>query len=209
MGINKIPSSSVALTRRLGGLGGLIGSQRLPASRDTLAPRSPTVLSSCESPLSSSTQHFESRLIVLAHTAVCCSHDVTVMCPSCHSVRREWKKFCCRSRRPFSQSGDRVCGLKSETLWHFKRWFVLWWAHVFMWLCLLWADPNKQMRDKLLSGVLHTNKHRNDAGSHYLAREQQIRWIYMSERALGHVNIIQSLNLLLSVVYTFIIVLVW
>lgn len=131
MGINKIPSLSVALTRRLGGLGGLIGSQRLPASTDTLAPRSPTVLSSCESPLSSSTQHFESRLIVLAHTAGCCSHDVTVMCPSCHSVRREWKKFCCRSRRPFSQSGDRVCGLNSETLWHFKRWFVLWWAHVF------------------------------------------------------------------------------
>lgn len=120
MVINKIPSSSVALTRRLGGLGGLIGSQRLPASRDTLAPRSPTVFSSCESPLSSLTQHFESRLIVLAHTAVCCSHDVTVMCPSCHSVHREWKKFCCRSRRPFSQSGDRVCGLNSETLWHFK-----------------------------------------------------------------------------------------
>lgn len=28
------------------------------------------------------------------------------------------------------------------------RWFVLWWAHLFMWLCLRWADPNKQMRDK-------------------------------------------------------------
>lgn len=158
MVINKIPSSSVALTRRLGGLGGLIGSQRLPAIRDTLAPRSPTVFSSCESPLSSLTQHFESRLIVLAHTAVCCSHDVTVMCPSCHSVYHEWKKFCCRSRRPFSQSGDRVCGLNSETLWHFLkfRWFVLWWAHLFMWLCLRWADPNKQMRDKtVISDFTH------------------------------------------------------
>lgn len=198
MVINKIPSSSVALTRRLGGLGGLIGSQRLPAIRDTLAPRSPTVFSSCESPLSSLTQHFESRLIVLAHTAVCCSHDVTVMCPSCHSVYREWKKFCCRSRRPFSQSGDRVCGLNSETLWHFLkfRWFVLWWAHLFMWLCLRWQIPTNKCGTKLLSGILHTNKHRNDAGSRYLACEQQIGWIYMSERALGHVNVIQSLNLL-------------
>lgn len=146
MVINKIPSSSVALTRRLGGLGGLIGSQRaetlwLPGLRQSfpaVSRHSPPWLST----LSRDSLFWLTQLFVAHMTWQSCVTAVTACTVNGKSSAAEVVDL----------SANQVTESVGWTQRHFGtlkfRWFVLWWAHVFMWLCLRWADPNKQMRDK-------------------------------------------------------------
>lgn len=209
MGINKIPSSSVALTRRLGGLGGLIGSsvsQRaetlwLPGLRQSypaVSRHSPPRLSS----LSRDSLFWLTQLVVAHMTWQSCVPAVTACAVSGKSSAAEVVDL----------SANQVTESVGWTRRHFGtlkfRWFVLWWVHVFT----VSRSQQTNAGQTVIRGFTHKQTQkwcRFTLFSTWTTNTLNLH-VRTSSRARKHHSKFKSfVKLLLSIVYIFIIVLVW